>query len=169
GWFFEPTLLAGVTKEMRVLREETFGPVAPVLRVPDLESGIREANDSEFGLGASLWTRNLDRVDDLARQIESGLVFINGAVKSDPRMPFGGIKHSGVGRELSRYGLLEMVNVKTVEIFSGEAGRPALSKETEGRSGTETAPKPHSRSHRRPRRNDEDAAGGRGSCGGACP
>src|SRR5213080_3482799 len=131
GWFFEPTLLAGVTKEMRVLREETFGPVAPVLRVPDLESGIREANDSEFGLGASLWTRNLDRVDDLARQIESGLVFINGAVKSDPRMPFGGIKHSGVGRELSRYGLLEMVNVKTVEIFSGETGRPAPPKETE--------------------------------------
>src|SRR5204862_8217518 len=65
GWFFEPTLLAGVTKEMRVLREETFGPVAPVLRVPDLESGIREANDSEFGLGASLWTRNLDRADEL--------------------------------------------------------------------------------------------------------
>jgi len=131
GWFFEPTLLAGVTKEMRVLREETFGPVAPVLRVPDLESGIREANDSEFGLGASLWTRNLDRADELARQIESGLVFINGAVKSDPRMPFGGIKHSGVGRELSRYGLLEMVNIKTVEIFSGETGRPALPKETE--------------------------------------
>src|SRR5213596_2878792 len=131
GWFFEPTLLAGVTKEMRVLREETFGPVAPVLRVPDLESGIREANDSEFGLGASLWTRNLDRADELARQIESGLVFINGAVKSDPRMPFGGIKHSGVGRELSRYGLLEMVNVKTVEIFSGETGRPAPPKDTE--------------------------------------
>src|SRR5213594_1040038 len=131
GWFFEPTLLAGVTKEMRVLREETFGPVAPVLRVPDLESAIREANDSEFGLGASLWTRNLDRADELVRQIESGLVFVNGAVKSDPRMPFGGIKHSGVGRELSRYGLLEMVNVKTVEIFSGETGRPALPKETE--------------------------------------
>ena len=117
GWYFEPTLLADVTKEMRVLREETFGPVAPVLKVPDLDSAIREANDSEFGLGASLWTRDLARVDALARGIESGLVFINGVVKSDPRMPFGGVKHSGVGRELSRYGLLEMVNIKTVEVF----------------------------------------------------
>ena len=68
-------------------------------------------------LGASLWTRDLARADELARRIESGLVFINGAVKSDPRMPFGGVKHSGVGRELSRYGLLEMVNIKTVEVF----------------------------------------------------
>src|SRR5256712_3298772 len=117
GWYFEPTLLADVTKEMRVLREETFGPVAPVLTVPDLDSAIREANDSDFGLGASLWTRDLARADALARGIESGLVFINGVVKSDPRMPFGGVKHSGVGRELSRYGLLEMVNIKTVEVF----------------------------------------------------
>ena len=117
GWYFEPTLLADVTKEMRVLREETFGPVAPVLTVPDLDSAIREANDSDFGLGASLWTRDLARADALARGIESGLVFINGVVKSDPRMPFGGVKRSGVGRELSRYGLLEMVNIKTVEVF----------------------------------------------------
>src|SRR3989441_1027741 len=117
GWYFEPTLLADVTKEMRVLREETFGPVAPVLTVPDLDSAIREANDSDFGLGASLWTRDLARADALARGIESGLVFINGVVKSDPRMPFGGVKHSGVGRELSRYGLPEMVNIKTVEVF----------------------------------------------------
>ena len=131
GWYFEPTLLAGVTKEMRVLREETFGPVAPVLTVPDLASAIREANDSEFGLGASLWTQDLARADDLAREIESGLVFVNGAVKSDPRMPFGGVKHSGVGRELSRYGLLEMVNIKTVEIFSGSSAASAPTKETE--------------------------------------
>ena len=130
GWYFEPTLLRGVTKEMRVLREETFGPVAPVAVVPDLETAIREANDSEFGLGASLWTRDLARADELARQIESGLVFINGAVKSDPRMPFGGVKHSGVGRELNRYGLLEMVNIKTVEIFPGGGG-PGAPKETE--------------------------------------
>src|SRR3989440_1834699 len=131
GWYFEPTLLAGVTKEMRVLREETFGPVAPVLTVPDLASAIREANDSEFGLGASLWTQDLARADDLAREIESGLVFINGVVKSDPRMPFGGVKHSGVGRELSRYGLLEMVNIKTIEIFSGSSAASAPAKETE--------------------------------------
>src|SRR3989440_1956808 len=125
GWYFEPTLLADVTKEMRVLREETFGPVAPVLTVPDLDSAIREANDSEFGLGASLWTRDLARADALARGIESGLVFINGVVKSDPRMPFGGVKRSGVGRELSRYGLLEMGNIKTVEVFpASKADQP---------------------------------------------
>src|SRR5216117_2109637 len=117
GWYFEPTLLSHVTKAMRVLREETFGPVAPVMAVPNLHTAIEEANASEFGLGASIWTRNLGQADELARQVESGMVFINGVVKSDPRMPFGGVKHSGVGRELSRYGLLEMVNVKTVEIF----------------------------------------------------
>lgn len=119
GWYFEPTVLRGVTKTMRVLREETFGPVAPVSVVPDLATAIQDANDSEFGLGASLWTRNVERADDLARQIEAGLVFINGVVKSDPRMPFGGVKHSGIGRELNRYGMLEMVNIKSVEIFAG--------------------------------------------------
>ena len=117
GWYFEPTILTNVTKDMRVLKEETFGPVAPVVAVPDLEAAIAEANDSEFGLGASLWTANLERAEKLARHIESGMVFINGVVKSDPRMPFGGVKHSGVGRELSRYGLLEMVNIRTVEVF----------------------------------------------------
>jgi len=131
GWYFEPTLLSDVTKNMRVLREETFGPVAPVVAVPDLDTAIREANDSEFGLGASLWTQDLARADDLAKQLESGMVFINGIVKSDPRMPFGGVKHSGVGRELSRYGLLEMVNIKTVEIFPGSPGASAVRKETE--------------------------------------
>lgn len=130
GWYFEPTLLSHVTKQMRVLREETFGPVAPVMTVPDLDTAIREANDSEFGLGASLWTADLTRADDLAKRIESGIVFINGAVKSDPRMPFGGIKHSGVGRELDRYGLLEMVNIKTVEIFAPGRG-PTAPKDTE--------------------------------------
>lgn len=131
GWFFEPTLLSGVTRKMKVLREETFGPVAPVVVVPDLENAIREANDSEFGLGASLWTRNLARADDLARQIESGLVFVNGTVKSDPRMPFGGVKHSGVGRELSRYGLLEMVNIKSVQVYPGGSGQAAIQTGTE--------------------------------------
>ncbi len=125
GWFFEPTLLSNVTRKMKVLKEETFGPVAPVVVVPNLETAVREANDSEFGLGASLWTRDLARADELARQLESGLVFINGAVKSDPRMPFGGVKHSGVGRELSRYGLLEMVNIKTVQVYPGGASPTA--------------------------------------------
>ena len=117
GWFYEPTVLSRVTRTMRVLREETFGPVAPILAVPDLDAAVREANDSEFGLGASLWTRDLKQAERLARQIESGMVFVNGVVKSDPRLPFGGVKHSGIGRELSRYGLLEMVNIKTVQVF----------------------------------------------------
>ena len=117
GWFFEPTLLSDIRPKMRVWREEVFGMVAPVMRVPNLESAIREANASEFGLGASVWTRSLTLADEIARTIDSGLVFFNGAVKSDPRMPFGGVKHSGVGRELSRYGLLEMVNIKTVQVF----------------------------------------------------
>jgi len=131
GWYFEPTLLSHVTKDMRVLREETFGPVAPVMAVPSLRAAIEEANDSEFGLGASIWTRNLSQADELAAQVESGMVFINGVVKSDPRMPFGGVKHSGVGRELSRYGLLEMVNIKTVEIFPGRSSPSAIQKSTE--------------------------------------
>lgn len=130
GWYFEPTLLSHVTKEMRVIREETFGPVAPVVSVPDLDAAIREANDSEYGLGASIWTRDVARADDLAQRVESGMVFINGVVKSDPRLPFGGVKHSGVGRELGRYGLLEMVNIKTVEIFPS-ASSAAAAKETE--------------------------------------
>src|SRR2546428_185033 len=83
------------------------------------------------GLGASIWTRNLGQADELARQVESGMVFINGVVKSDPRTPFGGVKHSGVGRELSRYGLLEMVNIKTVVIFPGHSGQAAIQKNTE--------------------------------------
>ena len=114
-----------------MLREETFGPVAPVMAVPTLRAAIEEANDSEFGLGSSIWTRNLGQADELAAQVESGMVFINGVVKSDPRMPFGGVKHSGVGRELSRYGLLEMVNVKTVEIFPGHSGQAVIQKHTE--------------------------------------
>src|SRR5437879_13291444 len=104
---------------MRFLREETFGPVAPVMAVPSLHAAIEEANDSEFGLGASIWTRNLGQADELAAQVESGMVFINGVVKSDPRMQFGGVKHSELGGELSRYGLLALVNIKTVVIFRG--------------------------------------------------
>jgi acyl-CoA reductase-like NAD-dependent aldehyde dehydrogenase len=131
GWYFDPTLLSNVTKNMRVMREETFGPVAPVATVPDLNVAIQEANDSEFGLGASVWTRDLRHADELASQLESGMVFVNGIVKSDPRMPFGGVKRSGVGRELGRYGLLEMVNIKTVEIFPGHPGQAAVQKGTE--------------------------------------
>ncbi len=122
GFFFEPTVLSNVNRKMRVLKEETFGPVAPVSRVANIDEAIREANASEFGLGASVWTKSTSLADDIARRIEAGLVFINGTVKSDPRMPFGGIKHSGVGRELSRYGLLEMVNVKSVLVYAPGPG-----------------------------------------------
>src|SRR2546428_7076750 len=115
GWYFEPTLLSHVTKDMRVLREETFGPVAPVIAVPNLRAAIEEANDSEVGLGASIWTRELRQADELAAQVESGMVFINGVVKSDPRMPFGGVKHTGGGPEIGHKGLHGQVTVMTAE------------------------------------------------------
>ncbi len=124
GWFFEPTLLSGVTTKMKVMNQETFGPVLPVFRVPDLNAAIEQANDTEFGLGASVWTRDLSKADEIAKRVNSGLVFVNNAVKSDPRMPFGGVKHSGIGRELSRYGLLEMVNIKTVQIYPPSSPGP---------------------------------------------
>ncbi|MGI0092099.1 MAG: NAD-dependent succinate-semialdehyde dehydrogenase [Nitrososphaerales archaeon] len=117
GSFFEPTILDGVDKKMKVMYEEVFGPVAPVYVVENENDAIRVANDSEFGLGASLWTTNLERARRLAGEIQSGMVFVNELTKSDPRMPFGGIKRSGIGRELSKYGLKEFVNVKSVNIY----------------------------------------------------
>ena len=122
GWFYEPTLLADVTEEMPVLKEETFGPVAALLSVRDAEDAVRVANRSPYGLGASLWTADLDRARALARRIESGSVFINGMVASDPRLPFGGVKRSGYGRELSSFGIREFVNVQTIWI--GPAQEP---------------------------------------------
>jgi succinate-semialdehyde dehydrogenase/glutarate-semialdehyde dehydrogenase len=116
GAFYPPTLLAGVDKGMPAFDEETFGPVAAAIRAKDEADAVRLANDSVFGLGASLWTRDRARAERLAPQIEAGMVFVNGVVKSDPRLPFGGIKRSGYGRELSEYGIREFVNVKTVWI-----------------------------------------------------
>ncbi|RJQ57305.1 MAG: aldehyde dehydrogenase family protein, partial [Stygiobacter sp.] len=92
------------------------GPVATLIQATDEEDAIRIANDSPFGLGASLWTSNKEKAKQLAARIESGSVFINGMVKSDPRLPFGGIKNSGYGREISHYGIKEFVNIKTVWI-----------------------------------------------------
>lgn len=117
GWFYHPTVLERVTRKMRVMREEVFGPVAPILIVQGEDEAMQAANDSEFGLGASLWTSDSGHARELASQIESGMVFVNGLVKTDPRMPFGGVKKSGIGRELSKYGLREFVNVKSVNIF----------------------------------------------------
>ncbi len=116
GAFYEPTIISDVTPDMPVFREETFGPAAALIRARDTDHAIELANDSEFGLGGNLWTRDTERGQELARRIESGAVFINGMTASDPRLPFGGVKHSGYGRELSIFGIREFVNIQTVWI-----------------------------------------------------
>ncbi|MEK0318690.1 MAG: NAD-dependent succinate-semialdehyde dehydrogenase [Nitrosopumilus sp.] len=117
GYFYQPTIMKNITPEMRIAKEETFGPVAPITIVDNEREAIRLANDNEFGLGASIWTENLTKAEQLSREIESGIVSVNNVVISDPRIPFGGIKHSGFGRELSRYGMLEFVNIKSVRFY----------------------------------------------------
>jgi succinate-semialdehyde dehydrogenase/glutarate-semialdehyde dehydrogenase len=114
GYFYEPTVLDHITADMPAGRDETFGPAAAIIRCKDVGDAIRIANGTVFGLGAALWTGDLARADVLAREIEAGAVFINGTVASDPRLPFGGIKQSGYGRELSSYGLKEFTNIKSV-------------------------------------------------------
>ncbi|TMB61526.1 MAG: NAD-dependent succinate-semialdehyde dehydrogenase [Chloroflexi bacterium] len=116
GAFYTPTVLADVTPDMPVFAEETFGPVAAIIRARDADEAIELANRTEYGLGANLWTRDTATAERLARRIESGQVFINGMVASDPRLPFGGVKHSGFGRELSAFGIREFVNIQTVWI-----------------------------------------------------
>jgi len=114
GYFFEPTVLTDVRPGMPVYNEETFGPVAAVIRVRDAEEALRVANDTEFGLGSSVWTKDVERGEMMAERIEAGLVFVNGMVASDARLPFGGVKRSGYGRELSSYGIREFTNIQTV-------------------------------------------------------
>jgi succinate-semialdehyde dehydrogenase / glutarate-semialdehyde dehydrogenase len=114
GAFYEPTVLDHVTPDMTAAKEETFGPAAAILRVDSVDEAIRIANDTVFGLGAALWTSDLDRSKQLSRRIEAGAVFVNGIVASDPRLPFGGLKQSGYGRELGALGLHEFTNIKTV-------------------------------------------------------
>jgi succinate-semialdehyde dehydrogenase / glutarate-semialdehyde dehydrogenase len=116
GAFYPATLLEAVDKGMPAFDEETFGPVAAVVHAKDEADAVQLANDSSFGLGASLWTRDRARGEALAAEIEAGAVFVNGLVKSDPRLPFGGIKRSGYGRELADYGIREFVNIKSVWI-----------------------------------------------------
>ncbi len=114
GFYYAPTVLSGVHRGMPAWDEETFGPAAAVAGARDKDEAVRLANDTPFGLGSSIWTRDLEKAKRLAARIEAGAVFVNGIVKSDPRLPFGGIKRSGYGRELARDGILEFVNVKTV-------------------------------------------------------
>jgi succinate-semialdehyde dehydrogenase/glutarate-semialdehyde dehydrogenase/succinyl-CoA reductase len=117
GYFYKPTILTNVKPNMRIAQEETFGPVAPITIVENESEAVKFANDTEFGLGASIWTKDLAKADKMSRRIESGIVSVNNVVISDPRIPFGGIKHSGFGRELSRYGMLEFVNLKSVRFY----------------------------------------------------
>jgi acyl-CoA reductase-like NAD-dependent aldehyde dehydrogenase len=116
GFYFEPTVLSNVKPQMPAACEEVFGPVAAVLRARTAEEAIAIANQTPYGLGSSLWTSDLERAKRLSREIEAGQVFINGIVASDPRLPFGGVKRSGYGRELSDFGIREFVNIQTVWI-----------------------------------------------------
>jgi aldehyde dehydrogenase len=116
GYFYEPTIVSNVNHKMVILSEEVFGPAAPIIVVDNETDAIWEANNSEFGLGASIWTSKFDRGVKLAREIRSGVVRVNEMVRSDPRLPFGGIKSSGLGRELSQFGTREFVNVKSIVV-----------------------------------------------------
>ncbi len=130
GAFYEPTVVGDVTPGMRMADEETFGPAAALMRARDAEHALALANDCRYGLGGNLWTRDLARAEQLAARLESGNVFINGMTASDPRLPFGGVKKSGHGRELAAFGIREFVNVQTVWIgpdtgAAASAGTPA--------------------------------------------
>ncbi|MDE1861617.1 MAG: NAD-dependent succinate-semialdehyde dehydrogenase [Thaumarchaeota archaeon] len=117
GYFYAPTIIGKVDHGMRIAQEEAFGPVAPITVVEDEIEAVRLANESQYGLGGSIWTKDLDKADKLSRMVESGIITVNNVVISDPRIPFGGVKQSGFGRELSRYGMLEFVNIKSVRFY----------------------------------------------------
>jgi succinate-semialdehyde dehydrogenase/glutarate-semialdehyde dehydrogenase len=114
GCNFKPALLLNVKEGMPAFEEETFGPLAVIISAKDESEAIQFANDSRYGLAGSVWTRDLDKGIAIAKQMNTGAVFINALVKSDPRLPFGGVKKSGYGRELGRHGILEFVNAKTI-------------------------------------------------------
>jgi succinate-semialdehyde dehydrogenase/glutarate-semialdehyde dehydrogenase len=114
GWYYPPTVLAGLTRDSPIFREEVFGPVALLFRVRSLDEAVGLANDCPFGLGASVWPGSDAERERLVAEIEVGMVFVNAMVASDPRVPFGGVKESGYGRELSSLGIREFMNAKTV-------------------------------------------------------
>lgn len=116
GFFFRPVLIPAADTDMDVCKMEVFGPIAPVISVKDEDEAVKVANSTEFGLGAEVWSGDLERAERLAKKIRSGFVAVNGMVRSDPRLPFGGAKKSGIGRELSHYGLKQFVNIKTIVV-----------------------------------------------------
>lgn len=117
GFFYSPVVLTNLTRDMKVLKEETFGPVASIVPVKDETEAVKIANDTEFGLGASIWSRDRERALRMANELEAGVVAVNSLIKSDPRLPFGGVKKSGIGRELSRFGLYEFMNIKSISVY----------------------------------------------------
>jgi succinate-semialdehyde dehydrogenase/glutarate-semialdehyde dehydrogenase len=120
GYFYAATVLADIPPSAPAAHEELFGPVASVFKAKDLADAIRIANGTSFGLGASAWTRDAAERDAFVAEIESGLLFINGMVVSDPHLPFGGVKNSGFGRELGEFGIREFVNIKSVRVVDGQ-------------------------------------------------
>jgi succinate-semialdehyde dehydrogenase/glutarate-semialdehyde dehydrogenase len=114
GWFYRPTVLADLTDDMRIVQEETFGPVASLYKVTDRDEAVAIANQTAFGLSSAVWTNDLDEEAFFVREIEAGAVFVNGMTVSYAELPFGGIKNSGFGRELAKEGIREFMNVKTV-------------------------------------------------------
>jgi succinate-semialdehyde dehydrogenase/glutarate-semialdehyde dehydrogenase len=117
--FFRPALITNANPSMAIAQEEVFGPIASIFVVKDEEEIVSLANATEFGLGATIWSRDLERAEKLAKRIDAGIVGINKPVRSDPHLPFGGIKKSGLGRELSHYGFKEFTNIKTIMIEDG--------------------------------------------------
>ena len=117
GYYYAPTIIKNVSPKMRIAQEEVFGPVAPIIIVDSETKAIDLANDTKYGLGASIWTKDMDKAEKYSAQIQAGIVTVNNVVVSDPRVPFGGVKKSGFGRELSRYGMLEFVNIKSIRFY----------------------------------------------------